>query len=44
MDGKSDLMVGIHNDCMVEVPLPDTWENKKELNPELLNLVRELSI
>ena len=44
MEGKSDVMAGIHNDMMVSVPLVDTWEKKKPLNPELLSLVHELSL
>ena len=43
-EGKYDVMAGIENGRMVAVPLPDTWGIKKELNPELLSLVEELSI
>ena len=37
-------MAGLVNGRMVPVPLPNTWETRKRLNPELLELVEELSI
>lgn len=42
--GKSGLMVGVQCGCTVEVPLPDTWEKKRPLRQELLDLVERLSI
>lgn len=43
-EGKSGVMTGLVNGHMTPVPLPDTWKIKKRLNPELLELVEELSI
>ena len=37
-------MTGLQNGRMTPVPLPDTWKEKKRLNPEMLHLVEELSI
>jgi 6-phosphofructokinase 1 len=36
MEGKRGLMVGCVNHEMVSVPLRDSWEKKKTVNPELL--------
>jgi 6-phosphofructokinase 1 len=44
IDGTYGVMTGLQNGHMVPVHLPDTWEKKKMLNPELLHLVEELSI
>ena len=42
--GASGVMTGLQNGKMTPVALPDSWEKKKTLNPELLALVEELSI
>lgn len=44
IDGTYGVMTGIQDGRMVPVPLQETWERKKPLNPELLHLVEELSI
>ncbi len=44
MEGRFGVMTGLANGRMTAVSLPYTWEKKKTLNPELLALVRELSI
>ena len=44
LEGKHGVMTGLVNGHMTPVPLPNTWEVKKRLNPELLELVKELSI
>ena len=44
LGGKHGVMAGLVSGHMAPVPLPDTWETKKRLNPELLELVEELSI
>lgn len=42
--GKKNVMIGIQNGEMVEVPFKDAIEMKKNLNPNLLRLVNILSI
>ena len=42
--GKKNVMIGIQNGEMVEVPFRDAIEKKKNLNPNLLRLVNILSI
>lgn len=44
IEGRYGVMTGISNGRMVTLLLPYTWEKKKTLNPEMLELVRELSI
>ncbi len=44
IEGRYGVMTGLANGRMTAVLLPYTWEKKKTLNPELLELVRELSI
>ncbi|MBR0108009.1 MAG: 6-phosphofructokinase [Pyramidobacter sp.] len=44
LDGRFGVMTGVANGRMTTLSLPYTWEKKKTLNPELLELVRELSI
>ncbi len=44
IDGAYGVMTGMVNGRSVLVRLPDTWETKKMLNPEMLHLVEELSI
>lgn len=44
IDGTYGVMTGLQNGRMTPVPLPDTWKEKKRLNPEMLHLVEELSI
>ena len=44
IEGRYGVMTGLANGRMTAVSLPYTWEKKKTLNPELLELVRELSI
>lgn len=44
LEGRMGVMAGLSAGRMVSVALPKTWENKKQLNPELLSLVEELSI
>jgi len=41
-DGKKDKMVGIVGGNLTYTPLEDTWERKKELNPQLRQLVQQL--
>lgn len=44
MDDQKSIMVGIMNKEIVHVPFNKTIKNSKHLNPELLNLVRILSL
>lgn len=44
IDGAYGVMTGMVNGRSAPVLLPDTWEKKKMLNPEMLHLVEELSI
>ncbi len=39
--GKSGIMVGEQNQQLVEVPLPDTWNNQKPLDPYLVKIQTE---
>jgi len=41
-DGKKGKMVGIVGGNLTYTPLQDTWEKKKELNPRLRQLVKQL--
>jgi len=43
LEGKSDVMVGIINNKCVFTPLKESWENKKQLDPELLKIYRIMS-
>jgi len=43
IEGKTDVMVGIINNKKVYTPLKESWENKKELDPELLKIYRIMS-
>jgi 6-phosphofructokinase 1 len=42
-EGKTDIMVGWSNNAITYTPLAATWENKKQLDPELLKIYRILS-
>ena len=44
MDDQKSIMLGIMNKEIVHVPFNKTIKHTKNLNPELLNLVRILSI
>ncbi len=44
IDGTYGVMAGILNGRNTPISLPHTWETKKKLNPEMLELVEELSI
>jgi len=44
LEGKSDIMVGEINWKVTEIPLYETWEKHKEINPRLIELARILSI
>lgn len=40
--GYSDIMVGVHNGCVVDVPLDDLIRYRKGLDPELLKIALQL--
>ena len=42
-EGASDVMVGEVGGQVVRTPLPDTWEKKKPVDPNMLNLVAILA-
>lgn len=44
MDDQKSIMLGIMNKEIVHVPFNKTIKHTKNLNPELLNLVRILSL
>ena len=41
LQGKSGIMVGEQNQHLVEVPLPQTWQNQKPLDPYLVKIQTE---
>jgi 6-phosphofructokinase 1 len=41
--GKTDVMAGLINNKAVFTPLKESWENKKELDPELLKIYHIMS-
>lgn len=43
LEGKTDVMVGIINNKKVYTPLKESWENKKQLDTELLKIYRIMS-
>ena len=42
-DGRSDIMIGYHNNQCVEVPIADAVGKKKDIDPELYRLAGVLS-
>lgn len=44
MEGQRNVMIGIQNNEIVNVPFHKAIKNQKNINRELLNVVRELSI
>ncbi|GAB1359209.1 6-phosphofructokinase [Porphyromonadaceae bacterium] len=44
MEGQRNVMIGIQNNEIVNVPFTKAIKNQKNINRELLNVVRELSI
>ncbi len=42
IDGKSDIMVGECNHQLVDVPLTETWEKQKALDPYLVKIQTQL--
>lgn len=42
-DGRSDIMIGYHNNQCVEVPIADAVGKKKDIDPELYRLADVLS-
>lgn len=42
MANKTGIMVGEQNQQLVEIPLIDTWQNQKELDPYLVKIQTEL--
>ncbi|MDO9549200.1 MAG: 6-phosphofructokinase [Candidatus Marinimicrobia bacterium] len=43
LKGKTDIMVGWSNNHVTYTALPESWEKKKQLDPELLKIYRILS-
>ncbi len=43
LNGKTDIMVGWSNNHVTYTSLPESWEKKKPLDPELLKIYRILS-
>ena len=41
---RSNVMVGIIGDVITYTPLAQTWENRKNVNPSKLALVKTLSV
>lgn len=44
MEGQRNVMIGIHHDEIVYVPFTKAIKNDKPIKPELVNVLRELSI
>jgi 6-phosphofructokinase 1 len=43
VEGRSGVMVGLLNGRVVETPFEQTWKNQKELDTELLYLMKVLA-
>lgn len=43
LEEKSDVMIGMINNKKAYTPLKESWENKKDLDPELLKIYRIMS-
>jgi len=44
LDGKSNVMVGIHAGEVVHIPLHETWEKKKDVSLEMRELAKTLAM
>ncbi|MCK5737808.1 6-phosphofructokinase [bacterium] len=44
LEGTSDIMVGEINGKIQYTPLQDTWEKKKPINPELIDLAKIMAL
>lgn len=42
LEGRAPCMVGVENGNVSHHPLPDTWRNKKLLDPLLLEIIQEM--
>jgi 6-phosphofructokinase 1 len=42
LEGRAPCMVGVENGIISHHPLPDTWQNRKQLDPLLLQIIQEM--